>query len=151
MYPITFIPVWASIVGVIVAVGLSYWVANEDNSPRPMGLGAVFISLVTATCWIPSLPAWTAIVVIIATLGLFIAGMLVPDTVDDWLHNGAMLIALFGKLVAGLLPLIWGVLTGQVTIPVFVLLGLVLLAIVGFIGWRSERLRRMFGRLNPTT
>jgi len=150
MYPITFIPLWASIVGVIAAVMLSYWVADEDNSARPLGLGAVFISLVTATCWVTSLPAWTAVVVILTTLALFLVGMLASDRIDDWFHYGAMLVALFGKLVAGLLPLLWGVLTGEVTIPVIVLVLLVLFAVVGFLGWRSERFRRVVGRLNPT-
>lgn len=150
MYPITFIPLWLTIVGVIVAVGLSYWVAHEDNSARPLGLGAVFISLVTASSWVISLPAWTAVVVIIATFGLFIVGMLVPETIDDWFHYGAVFVAVFGKLVIGLLPLIWAVLSGEVTVPVIVLVLLVLVAIVGFVGWRSERVQHLVGRLNPT-
>jgi hypothetical protein len=154
MYPITNIPIWLTIVGVIVAIGLSYWVANKDNSARPLGLGAVFISLVTASSWFISLPGWTAVVVIIATLSLFIVGMLAPETIDDPFHYGAVFVAVFGKLVAGSLPLIWARLTGEVTVPevtvpVFVLALLLIVAFVGFLRWRSKRLQHLAGRLNP--
>ena len=141
MYPIDAFPLMATIAGVIVFGILGYWVADKDDSARPFGLTALPIALTSGWCWFASLPEWTAWATVSVALVLFLVGMFSPEDKDDKWHYGAVLVALVGKLVAYLAVQLWPVLTGQVEVPVWMLLALILFAMLTFASWRSERVR----------
>lgn len=141
MYPIDVFSLWSTIVGVIVFGALGYWVADRDNSARPFGLTALPIALVSGWCWFTSLPEWTAWATASAAVVLFIIGMFSPEDKDDKWHYGAVVVAVFGKLIAFVAVQLWPVLTGQVEVPVWALLLLILFAMLTIASWRSERVR----------
>lgn len=157
MYPITFYPLWETIIAVIVLGALGYWVADKDNSARPLGLMALPIAMVTGWTWFTSQPAWTAVVVASVTTLLFLVGMTRDENKDDHWHYGAVAVALFGKLVTWFLPWLWLVLSGQVNVPVWILALLILITLFSIATWRSERARSWGNQLGqrvrkePTT
>lgn len=138
MYPITTFPMWATIIGALALMGVGYWVADRDNSGRPLGQAALPIVLISGWTWFTTLPEWTAWLALIATVVLFVAGMFRDSPM--W-HYGAMAVALVGKLIMWALPWLWRALTGQVTIPTWVLLLLIILAVLGIAAWRSDKVR----------
>ena len=139
-YPISTFPYALTIVGVGVTVALGLWVAHKDQSARPIGLVAFMpIVFVTGWTWFRVLPEWTAWLSAVAVAVLFIVGMTKHEDKDDKWHYGALVVALFGKLVFWFLPWLWSLVTNDFTIkgPVFLLiLALVGLVAIGvWIGW----------------
>lgn len=145
-YPLDQLSWVAVLIGVIMLLVCTYWVWQKTGLPEVIGLMALVISLPTSWVWFGELPLWTAVAVVIMTALLFIIGMTRPEHKDDLWHFGALVIALFGKAIMIGAISIWPVLTGEVPVPLWLLLLLILLTIVGLLGWRSERARNMMRR-----
>lgn len=141
MYPIETFSWFAVLIGVLFLLGLTLWVFWKEGSPRVIGLTAIPISAATAWCWFGELDESTAWVIPALTLALFVIGMFKPDERDDRWHLGAMIVALFGKLLCWTAAALWPVLTGQVEVPVWLLAALISVIVIGFACWRSERVR----------
>ena len=131
MYPIELLPVWQTVVGVVVFGVMTYWVAMLDKSARVFGLASLAIVLISGWCWFSSLPEWTAWLTLTAVIGLFLIGMNRSEDKDDKWHFGALAVALFSKLAMWTVPFIWDVLTGKVDVK-FQLQGwMILVLLVG--------------------
>jgi len=135
---------------VIALVALAFtfvgaWAYKNDGLPHSLGQAALPVVLLTAFGWQLDLPEYSAWIVTSVTAALWFVGMLMPSERDDIWHFGALLVAWFGKLAASTLPWIWGVLFGNVSMPLIVPITLAILAVVGIAGWRSERVRNGFG------
>lgn len=135
------------LIGVVLLLACTYWVWQKTGLPEVIGLMALVISLPTSWVWFGELPLWTALFVVFTTAALFVIGMTRPEHKDDPWHFGALVVALFGKAVMIGAINLWPVLTGEVPVPLWLLLLLILLAIVSLLGWRSERARNMMRRL----
>ncbi len=125
LYPIELFSTIETVIGVTIALVLAFWVAKKDQSARPIGFAAVMIGLVTTMCWFTNVSeelSWFTLFLIGIS---FITGMTAEDAYDDRWHYLALGIALFGKAVLALIPMIWDVLMGEVPgmpVLVFVLL-----------------------------
>lgn len=128
---------------ILTLVGL--WAYRNDGLPHSLGNMALPIVFVTAFGWFTDMPEAAAWAVASVATALWFVGMLMPARRDDAWHFGALAVAWLGKLVAWTLPWFWAILTGQVTVPLVVLLLLIALAVVGIAGWRSEKVRNRFG------
>lgn len=140
-YPISMFPYTLTFLGVIATVALALWVANKDQSARPIGLAALVpIVLVTGWTWFRDLPEMTAWATLVVVLALFIIGMTRDESKDDRWHYGAMAVALFGKLLCWFLPWLLSVIMNDYAIegPVllFLLIAVALIGLGLFIGYR---------------
>lgn len=145
-------------VGSLIFTGIALWVFLKIEQPAVFGLAALPISLATGLVyWHNELPGGVAVATVILTFLLFVAGMRASERIDQWFHYGAMLVAHAGMLVAWMAAQLWPVLIGQVEVPVWLLLGLILALMFGFAAWRSERVRGWVPRFHrdpapePTT
>ena len=143
-YPLG-LPWWGVLLIGLAFTGVGAWSYMKDGIPHSLGNMALPVVFVTAFGWCTNMPEATAWIVASVTAALWFIGMLMPSERDDAWHFGALFVAWFGKLAAWTLPGIWAVLTGQVTVPLVVLLLLVVLAVVGIAGWRSEKVRNKLG------
>jgi hypothetical protein len=138
---------WAVGLIALAFTGVGVWAYLKDGVPHSLGNMALPVAFVTAFGWFTDLPESSAWIVASVTAALWFVGMLMPSERDDPWHFGALAVAWLGKLVASTLPWVWAVLTGQVTVPLVVLLALVLAAVIGIAGWRSERVRSGYSNL----
>lgn len=135
---------WVIAVAAVAFTTAGLWAYRNDGVPHSLGQAALPVVLLTAFGWFTGLPEYTAWIVTGVTVVLWLVGMIMPSEKDDLWHFGALLVAWLGKLVASTLPWVWAILTGQVTVPLVVLLLLIVLAVIGIAGWRSERVRNGF-------
>lgn len=127
-------PVWLSIFLVLVLVAMAWWVFYEDGSPRPLGAFGVVLAGLTGLAWFTWLPFWTALVLILVAMALFVTGMLVgrkSTKKDNFWHYGALGIGIFGKMVCAFFPWLFGIMDGSLQVSKWVLALLLIAAVLG--------------------
>lgn len=138
------LPVWFSILLVLVLVAMAGWVFYEDASPRPLGLTGTFLAGLTGLAWFTWLPFWTVILVVLVAIALFATGMLVgrksPDKDNFW-HYGALATGIFGKMICALFPWLFGIMDGSLQVSKWVLALLLIAAVLSTVIASSSRVR----------
>lgn len=141
LYPIELFSTIETVVGVAIALALAFWVAWKDQSARPIGFAAVMIGLVTSMCWFTSVSEELSWFTLFLVGIMFVTGMTAEDRYDDRWHYLALGIALFGKALLMLIPIIWDVLMGEVPgMPVLVFMLLIVLT-GGLFAWIFTKVR----------
>jgi len=133
--------VTGSIIFIALAVAATLWVARRYKAVGALGLVAMLVLPFTQLSWWTEMPGWTSVVASIATVALFIIGMMVNKNVDEIFHVLALAVSLFGKPLLGILS---GTMT--ITVPTGVVLVIIALAVIGVVVaynlWRNQGSRQ---------
>ncbi len=138
---------------VILLLGVAVAMYGKERSPLSLGGMAIPIAMFTGVgFWREQLDDWTVFVPLAGALALFIIGLTRSKDKDAWWHFGAMVTALFGKLlilaVVTVGPMIWAFLKGDVEIKFYGWMFTLLIGIAfGVAIARSQRVKGWIAKI----
>ena len=129
-------PILVTIAVIVLGLAISIWISLRDGSARPMGGFSLLAVWITCSVIFPSM-LLASIIVAALTVVLFLLGMFV----DDRWGIAALIVALVGKVIAGLLGWLFATV---LAVPIGVIL-LVLLAfgVIIFVITRRARMSQV--------
>lgn len=123
----------------VIACAAAIWVASRYQDPGAIGFGGIVIA---ALGWLASPTGWATIIMLISA-ALFVAGMLVVRSIDDWFHWGALLVSLLQWIQLALATVFgWDVWQQIVRVPAwlaFIAFIMVVIAMFIAVTWVRRR------------